>query len=261
MTVMTLPFPADPTFGSGALRRLIRLHRRAEDVVFATLDDTYHAMQCVLRHDGRRVVDIEATLTRIPTTACTGAANPIRELIGMPLDLGMAALYGDRRPQRNCTHLFDLAALALRQTLRDEDERRYDVLIPDETDTPVVIEVRRNDQRMHEWQVSQGLILAPSALAQRPMTAGFTPWALRSFAGDELEAALVLHKSYYIAQARRYRVDAFGGRSLLANAQLAGVCHAYTPERMAHTYFTGDNVRDFSNAVVEAVAVDMKAGN
>lgn len=251
MPLLTLPFPLDPTHGSGAFRRRIRLRREA-DAVFGTLDDSYHAVQCVLRHDGRCVIDIDAALTRFPTTACTGAANAIRELIGMPLDISMADLYSERRPHRNCTHLFDLAALALRHAVRDESERRYDVSIPDEAGAAVVVEVRCNDKLVHAWQVSEGIILQPTALAQKPLTAGFTPWALQTFAGDELEAALVLHKGYYLAQSRRYRVDAFPGRSLVANAQLAGVCYAYAPERLEQAFFTGNNVRDFSVAVVEA---------
>ena len=35
-------------------------------------------------------------------------------------------------PKANCTHLYDLTLLALQHSLRNEEERIYDIDIPDE---------------------------------------------------------------------------------------------------------------------------------
>jgi hypothetical protein len=185
----------------------------------------------------------------------------LRELIGLSLDTAMADLYGGGRARRNCTHLFDLAVLALRQARRNENERCYDACVPDEKNTPVTVEVRRNNQLIHAWQVSAGIITAPAVFAGQSLTTGFTPWALRTFANeagadDALEAALVLHKSYYLAQARRYHTEAFAGQLLSANAVLQGVCHSYASGQIETARFTGNNVRDFSAAVIEAVVLE-----
>jgi hypothetical protein len=119
------------------------LLRQAERHVVASLDDDFHEMTCHLSHDDRIVTDVTAETLRIPTSACPGAAAVLRELIGVPLDIDMAVLYGDGRPRRHCTLLFDLAALAIAHAGRSLEQidkaiilsgnvRDYSLGIPDE---------------------------------------------------------------------------------------------------------------------------------
>ncbi|GAB4150872.1 MAG: hypothetical protein Tsb0016_22820 [Sphingomonadales bacterium] len=250
MTAWKLRFDPNPDYGSGAFRRRIRLINRPGATI-AALDDSHHAMQCVLYHDGAQVTDIDARMLRVPTTACPGAAVAIRELTGWRLDTPMTALYGDGRPRRHCTHLFDLAVLAMAQARRTTPQRVYEAVVPDETTAPVVAEVWRDGACVLAWQVSQGEIVTPAAWRGKPLVAGFAGWALTALDGEALEAALVLHKAYFVSRGRRYLVNRAAGQPIGRNERMIGACFAYAPGQVETARFIGDHVRDYSEAIVE----------
>jgi hypothetical protein len=246
-----LPFPRDPDYGARILRRRIRLTNRPGQVE-AHLSDVFHEMHCILDHRGGIVTDIDCRALRIPTTACPGAAAVIRELIGLPLSIPRAELYQSSRVRRNCTHMFDLAALAIAQAARgDEPARVYDAEVPDETDAPVWVEVRRDGTVAHRWQVRDRHIVAPSNLAGRPLLAGFTHWASEIFSSDAFESASVLAKTCFIAGGAPYLTESFTGRTLRLNDAMTGVCHAYAADRIDDSWFIAGARRDFTGGVVE----------
>ena len=246
----TLAYPPNPSYGAGTCRRRILL-RQEERQVFASLDDNYHEMTCHLSHDDRVVTDVTAETLRIPTSACPGAAAVLRELIGMPLNIDMAALYGGGRSRRHCTHLFDLAALAIAHVGRQEANRRYEVNVPDGGGGPVTIEVWCDRQLVHAWQVQDDHIVSPPELAQLPLLTGFMAWAVRHFRDHNLEAAAVLSKTYLIANGRRYQTEAFAGQSIRINGQMTGLCHSYSREQVDQATFLSGNVRDYSHGIPE----------
>ena len=105
-------YPPDPAYGAGAYRRRIVLHAR-HGIVTGTILDSYHEMRCTLRHDGIVVSAIDGEVCRAPFTTCPAAPAALAELVGLPLATPRRMLYGAGRPGRNCTHLFDIAALAM----------------------------------------------------------------------------------------------------------------------------------------------------
>lgn len=242
-SLLQMPFPPNPDFGRGATRRQILLVN-APGRVDAALADPFHEMRCELEHDGTRVTDIRGETIRIPNSSCPGAVRVLRELIGLPLHSDGEAFFGDGRAKRHCTHLLDLAVLAIAQAARPERERRYEAVAPDELDAPVTIEVRRNGAPVHTWEARDGCITAPAALAGRPLRAGFAAWAPQHFGADDLEAATVLARTYMIAIGRRYLTDALEGRPISLNRVLAGACYSYAPERIAEGVYRSDNVRE-----------------
>ncbi len=244
----SLSYPRNPSYGEGACRRRMLLRREGQQVV-ATLDDNYHEMACRLFHDGKVVTDIAAQTLRIPTSACPGAAAVLRELIGMPLDIDMRHLYGDGRPRRHCTHLFDLAALTIRHAGCREIDRRYDAIVPDSRGGLVTIEVWRDQRLVHAWQVQGDHIVSPPELAGRPLLSGFMAWAVRQFRADDLEAAAVLSKTYLISNGRLYRTEAFAGQSIRINDQMIGLCHGYSAQQVDQATFLPGNVRDYSRGI------------
>jgi hypothetical protein len=249
-TAPNLAYPPDPSYGAGACRRRILLRQEARQVV-ATLDDNYHEMTCQLRHDGKVVTDIAAQTLRIPTSACPGAADVLRELVGMPLDIGMARLYGGGRARRHCTHLFDLAALAMAHVGCPQTTRRYDASVPDSLEGAATIEVWRDRQLVHAWQVQDDHIVAPAHLARLPLLSGFMAWAVVHFHGDELEAAAVLSKTYLISAGRRYQTEAFAGQSIGINSEMIGRCHSYSTAHRDQAVFLSGRVRDYSSGIPE----------
>lgn len=248
-----LPFPRDPAYGDGILRRRIRLENHSGRVE-AHLSDNFHEMHCSLQHCDGMITDVDCRTLRIPNTGCPGAALVIRELIGLPIAIPRAELYESGRVKRNCTHMFDLVALAMAQASRpDEADRLYNAEVPDETDAPVWVKVDCDGETVHRWLVRHDHIVEPAAWAGRPLLAGFTRWASETLEGDALEAAIILARSCFIAVGAPYLTEAFVGRTLRLHETMAGVCHAYQAEMLDRTWFLAGARRDFTDGVVEQI--------
>jgi hypothetical protein len=246
-------FVPNPTYGNGIFRRRIRLVSCAQRVA-GGLEDNYHAMTCSIEHDGNVVTAIDARFARIPMTTCPGAAEPIRALIGQPLTSDLLAIYRRNSPKLNCTHLFDLTCLAITHAVRGIDTRQYDVEIADERGAPVAAIVRPaaaivtvDGSVAHSWQSVGGKIAAPEPLTGRPLVAGFMRWAAATFAGEALEAAMVLHRGYFVSNARRFITDDAWMLEPAQELTMRGVCHTYQPGNVEHAVRFRRVVRDFSH--------------
>lgn len=235
-------------FGRGATRRRIRLHA-TDGRCQAHLIDNFHEMRVALEHDGQRVTAIDGASLRIPNSTCPGAATLLDELVGLALDTPAAVLYGGGRARRHCTHLLDLAVLAIAQAGRGPGVRTYETLVPDETDAPVDIEVRRDGSVVHAWRVHAGVILAPAELAGRPLGPGFTAWSTASLAGDALEAAQVLSRTWFISRGREFDLSGWAGQPVSRYTELADRCYSYAAERAAEGVFLAGATRDFSKGI------------
>ncbi len=245
---INLPFPRNLDYGRGATRRRIRLVN-AERVASGHLVDIFHAMDVRIEHDGERVTAAHGDMRRVPNTACAGAPAMLQELVGMPIAAPVYGFYAGGRARRNCTHLLDLAVLTIAHASRDERERVYEAVVPDELDEPVLIEALMNGRRVHAWKALESTIREPAEFAGRPLCNGFAAWASRRFAGDELEAAMVLAHTYLISRGREYETEAFTGLPISRNLLLNGVCYAYAAERRETALFISGNTRDFSSGI------------
>lgn len=253
----TSVFPANPAYGTGGYRRRIRLLRE-KDAMLALLDDSNHAMWVRVRHDGQHVTGVEAQTQRAPNTNCPFAYEALRELVGLPLAIDRAELYGKGRAVRNCTHLFDIAALAMKYARSDVERRVYDVTVPDadRPGEPVVASVAIDGRCILEWKIRRGLLTEFRDEDDNPipMLRGFTKWAVARLKDEALEAAFVLQPAYLVSTGRTAIVDQQRDLPIDAIPWLTGACYAYRPERInAGTQCVG-NVKDFSDGVIEQSA-------
>jgi hypothetical protein len=93
-------------------------------------------------------------LPRNPWTTCPGAIAVVEATFtGAPLE--GAAHIGDKRA--NCTHLYDLAALAARHAGASAPVT-YDILVSDPLDGAIDCELRRNGAPALAWQLQDGTI-------------------------------------------------------------------------------------------------------
>ena len=247
-----LNFPRNPDYGHGITRRLVRLVGTPGQVQ-AVLTDIFHEMRCTVSHDGETVAGIHGEMVRFPTTACPAAASVLEEMCGLPIDTPMVNLYAGGRPARNCTHLFDLATLAVAHSRRGTAVRVYSAAVPDETDGPVEITASCNGKIVHCWSIRNGIIEAPRELAGRPLRKGFASWAVETFEDTALEAATVLSRTYFIAYGARFLHEAADGLPVATQAARLGVCYAFAVERASLATFRKGNRRDFTNGVVETL--------
>jgi hypothetical protein len=239
----TLIFPPNPAYGDGRCRRLIRIDV-ADGAVSAHLSDNFHELRCRVQHDGHTVLAIEGTPIRLPTTACPGAIAVLQDLVGTSLTASGKAFYGGGKAQHHCTHLYDLAVLAIRHARRGIGTTCYDAQVPDETDAPVALSITCNGVAVHRWTVRQGVILDPPDLAGRTLEKGFAAWAVQTFVDDELEAATILARTWLIAVGRGFLIDAAAGEHIDANVDMIGRCFAYQPERATEARFVAGQLRE-----------------
>jgi hypothetical protein len=230
-------------FGNGATVRRIRLTQEPGRV-HGELQDTFHEMSCVIEHDAVAVTAVSGAMTRYPATSCPGAASVLQELVGLSLRTPLAELYGGGRGRRHCTHLLDLAVLAIVHASRAEPVRYYEVVVPDETDSPVVATAALNGRLVHEWRAFDGVVTAPEALRGLPLRSGFAAWASRRFAGDELEAATALARTYFISRGRRYDLRSWAGHAVNGINARSDICYTYLLPQRLHGRFLGTNGRD-----------------
>lgn len=221
----------NPDFGQGVLRRRVQLIA-GDGCVQAGVEDAYHSFRLMLRHDGQHVTALEPRFLRAPLSTCPSADVPLRGFIGMALDASWRQVVASQHPRQHCTHLHDLCTLAMAQALRG-GARRYDVAVPDEYPGPVWSTLHRNGELVLRWRTWKGTILEPAGLADRPLLRGFSAWANARFTGDELEAAVVMHKGYFVSRARRWNVEASAGRPVADHDMMRGACHSYSEPQMS----------------------------
>jgi hypothetical protein len=243
-----LPYPRNPRFGSGAARRRIELVS-VEYQARARLIDSFHEMECEIVHDGTHVTTVSAAMHRYPTTLCPGAVSVLQELVGSPVSCSGDHYYAAGAVRRHCTHLFDLAYLAVSQAGRGPGRRTYDVVVPDECNASVLVEVARDGAAMLTWTVRDGSVVAPAELAGLPLLGGFWARAAEHFAGDALEAALVLARTYLIAVGRAYDSEAWAGQPSSRNDALSNRCYGYSSAHGDRGEFRAGYVRDFSGGI------------
>ena len=242
----------NPGFGQGALRRRIRLIA-GDGEVRCGVEDAYHSFRLRLRHDGTHVTALEPSFLRVPLTTCPGAVVPLQRLVGTALDLPSSELVAREDPRAHCTHLYDLAVLAMAQARRG-GIRQYDVAVPDEAEGPVWSTLHRDGVEVLRWRTFRARIVEPAGLADRPLLRGFARWATATFSGDDLEAAMVLHKGYFVSRARPWNVEAGAGLPVGHHEMMRGACHSYSDAQMAIAIRNRGTTLDTSDAATPLLA-------
>lgn len=252
----------NPDYGHGFFRRRIRLINSPQRIE-AQLEDNNHAFKVSLVHDNDKITSIEALPLRYPFSTCPGATKPIQSLLGHSLEQPLEQPLGkdfhhptsiqaeDRKPGNNCTHIYDLVALAIDHLRRGEPERLYDIAVSDELNDTCSASVACNGKTIHSWQVKPYVIIAPETLRDGPLLKGFYRWAESTFQGDILEAARVLQRGYFVAQTRRFDYENTAGRMAEDDEMPEGACFSYNAGNVENAKQTHNMIRDFSEQADE----------
>lgn len=243
-------YPVNPDYGTGVYRRRVRVLVRDHDVV-GVLNDDYHAMWCRIGHRDGAVVEVEGGLVRAPKSTCGGAVTPLNELVGMAVSTARWDLYGDGRAGRNCTHLLDLAVLAMGRISHGAGEIVYDVALDDAVDGVSEVRAHVDGTMVHRWTVDDGTVVSPVAFTGRRLFSGFSPWAQATFDGPALDAALLIQKAAFVSRGRRHIV---GGAETFYNrdeVDRVGDCFSFRDDQLAVGFDVRGYFRDFSTGIVE----------
>lgn len=242
----------------GAFRRRIRVVIDAPGSVAGGLEDDFHYFQVQVRHDAGQVTAMEASSRRWPWTTCPGAAEPLRALVGMPVSPRCLAVGDWTDPRQNCTHMFDLAGLAVAHAERGGPigtTRQYDVEIPfgaqgrDRT----AVRLWRDGQLTLTWTLEGLACVDPPPYSEVRWRGGFLRWADEHLDVDTAEAAIVLRRACDIGMGRGMDLDAIPNALDILDTQ-GRICHTMQPGIVEQAQRNRGTIRDYDGRVDELLA-------
>jgi hypothetical protein len=216
----------------------------------AVVEDDFHHFRVVVRQRGGRVFEAFGDGLRTPNALCRSASERLTEIVGMPLSAASAAVHERTDARLQCTHMIDLAGLAVAALAQGWVRRTYDATVPDRVQDRTRASLTRDGRAILAWEMEGARIAAPEAYAGVNIGGGFTRWARERLSLDETEAALVLRRAVFISVGRGVDLDAPGRRT-----GPMGGCWAWQPERAALATRHVGSTLDFTDRA-EALARD-----
>jgi hypothetical protein len=211
------------------------------------LEDDFHRFGLTLHHDGARVTAVEGDAGRFPWTTCPSAVDPLRSVAGAPIARRLTELGEHVAARSNCTHLFDLAGLAIAHAARGslEPTRLYDIEIPDRERGRTSPQLSRDGQVLLRWDLEGTMISGPPPYDDIALRAGFLAWAEERLDEEEAEAAIVLRRACDISFGRAMDLDVYDTAADLGDIML-GTCHSFQPGTIEVALRNKGQTRDFS---------------
>lgn len=216
----------------------------------AALEDDFHHFRVALRHERGRVSGVEGEALRNPYTLCPSAAGRLPQLVGMALSPAASAVGRAADASEQCTHLFDLAGLALAAAATGRPRVVYDIEVPDRAQGRTRARLARDGAALLAWDLDGTAIAAPASYAGVSLRKGFGRWALAALPADLAEAAVVLRRCALISLGRGKPLD------LQLHAVPTGLCYAQQPARAEQALRVVGSTWDFSDRAGELCAGD-----
>jgi len=214
-------------YGEGIYRRRILLVA-ANGRVTADLEDDFHCYRVEIEHDGGQVGAVRGDAARYPWTECGRVFTPLQAFRGTPLSTSLTAVSRRANPRENCTHVFDLAVLAVAHAAAGRGRRQYDIAVPDRTDGVTRATLERDGEPVLAWDLCGSEVSDPPPYAGRELRgAGLARWAEAELDPDTAEAAIVLRRGSFIANGRLGDFDSARDASVLL-AWAENSCHSFT---------------------------------
>jgi hypothetical protein len=202
--------------------------------VTAALEDDIHRMAVTLHHDGESVTRVEAEMARHPWDLCPGAVAKVQaDFAGRPLAPSGRSI--DKKA--NCTHLFDLAELALLHA-RDTAPTLYEMLVSDPVEGRVAAVLRRDGLERLRWDLRDDQMLEPHPAQGLPLI-GLRPW-IATLTDEERNEARMLQWASLVAHGRQMPWEPDS-----EFRALPGSCFASQPGRHEKCQRIGERI-DFS---------------
>jgi hypothetical protein len=231
--------------GPGLRRRVeIAAHTLSADEgeARAVLEDDFHHFRVWVRHRHRVITAAGADSPRHPYSTCPLAGVELRTLVGMPLASISSAVFRWTDARHQCTHMLDLAGLAVAAAGGGVARRRYDAEVPDRVEGRSTPRLRRDGTEVLAWEVDGGVITGPEPFSGVALGAGFAKWVQNALGRDEAEAALVLRRCVAISIGRNRDLDA------QISAEPLGRCFSQQPDRARTALRMHKSTLDFSDS-------------
>ncbi|HTD72835.1 MAG TPA: DUF2889 domain-containing protein [Steroidobacteraceae bacterium] len=216
----------------------------------ACLEDDFHHFRVRIVHVIGTVQHVEGSAVRHPYSTCPLAAAQLTRLVNAPLNGLAHSIMRVADPSEQCTHLMELAGLAIAAAARSIAQRWYDIAVPRRVAGRTLATLDRDGRRMLAWELVDTTITAPAPFQDVPLRKGMAAWALANLSEDEAEAALVLRRCALISLGRAMNLDA------QVHAEPTGRCFVQQPERAPQGLRIVGSIIDFSEAAKDLCATD-----
>jgi hypothetical protein len=229
----------------GVYRRHFRLHSD-NGIVHAAMEDDSHCFGLILKHDGTKVRSIEGIPIRTPWNLCSGATHVLGALIDTQLNASplIASSHVDAKQQ--CTHLFDLAVLAIAHALRPIGSREYQIEAPwYELSAPRTMTLKRNGVLISTWVLAGDKLITPEPLAEIGVRKLLAWAALNIHDADALEALFIMRRAALISMSRIMDLDQVPNPE--ATGHGLGACYVHQPGRISIATRNLGSTLDFSD--------------
>jgi len=231
------PLP-DCSRTAGVLRRSVAVVVHPGEVR-AAVEDDYHHFRVRVLHDGATVTAVESEQVRIPWSACAYADENWSRLIGAPIQERSSAIAAYAEMRHFCTHMFELAGVAVANAARGVPQRRYDMAVPYGTRRGEPARLWRDGELHLTWRTDGKVIEGPAPYAGTLVGPGFAAWAQNHLSADEGEAALALRRAVVISSGRTSNLDA------VVHSHAGGGCYTTQPERAPQALRVIGSTEDF----------------
>lgn len=248
---MTLDVPLIERDGSGAFHRRHELLAVDDTTVVAGIEDDMHHFELTLRHDGQRVTAVEGRAVRWPWQPCVESPGALQALVGVPLDPFPAAIGGWTDARSQCTHLFDLAGVAVAHAARSVTggaaQRSYLAVVPDWFEPPYVAWIERDGREVLRWTIGASSTIAagPEPFPGVRLNRRFVEWCREHLDHDTAEAAFLLRRAAWMSPARHIDLEAI---PMIEGSRIApGVCFTSQPGRIEIARRNRNSLRDYGS--------------
>jgi hypothetical protein len=186
---------------AGGPSRFVRLIGIAPQpgVTRAIVLDPFHHFRVELSHDGDRITAARSDTIRAPYDLCPMAEQRLSDLIGTPLTEEILQVMRVTDPRQQCTHQFDIAALAIAAAARGQ-AASYRMTITTPLARRHVATLEKDGQKALRWYVDGTRIRSDGSSGEVDLERGFTGWAAAVLSDERLEQALILRRAWFISQ-------------------------------------------------------------
>jgi hypothetical protein len=241
---------------TGIGHRMIDLRIENGTTAVGWLEDDFHHFGVTVVHDGAVVTAVRMAAPRTPWTACPGAAEPLKALIGKPLITRASEIGALIEMRLQCTHVFDLTGLLLAHIAKRATrapQRRYHTVIPDRprhsadhvisSFGPGRAELFQDGELVMYWDIDGEFITGPAPYGGHSQNAGFRAWT-ESMPEQEAEYATILRRAILVAGGRTMNHDDYPSAGAMNTPP---VCHAFQPQRRDLALRNMGNTWDYSD--------------
>lgn len=231
---------------------IIAQHANGTGEVRAALEDDFHHFRVWVSYRAGEVIAIGGEALRYPYSLCPQACNQLQQLRGMKLDRIAHSVTRQTDASHQCTHLLDLAGLAIAAAARGTRQRRYDISVGQRIDNRTRSTLVRDGNEDLTWEVDGTMIEGPSPYCGINLREGMARWALNALNKEAAEAALLLRRCTLISMGRAYNLDA------QIHAATSALCYSQQPERAEQALRMKGSTLDFSHEQLKLCAEDQQ---